>query len=625
MDRPKTKPVNTTPRVLKKTVRTVKGLKSGVEKTVGTVNMAKKAHHKLTEHMPSENEHHRPEEYMTDKISEKASYSARKVGGKATEGAKKLAKKGVKKALDNSRVKKKAKNDEKFNADVKKEKQAKTKDSYKTARDTHKSNVSAKTSQKHNAEINMLHTTDNSKRIAKDAIHTGKKTNKTVKASKKTMKSTKKAVKTTKKGVKTAAKTAKISAKAAKKAAVIAKRAAVLTAKAIKYTVKAVIVAVKVAIAAIKGLIALIAAGGWIVIIIILIIAVIMLIISSPFGVFTNDTDGTTPTISEVVQEINEEYITTINNIVISAGDVDEVIVEGETASSDFTPTNWIDVLGVFSVKSTMNDNPDEYMDVLFMDDIKIESLKEIFWQMNSISYEIQEEMVPMPTSTPSPIPNLNTTSMPKTSLAHAPTPEIIRTLIVTMEGKTYEQGAEIYSFTDEQQEILEELMSPYYISLYMELCGMDTFNGLTSEQLSKLVKDLPQGELGSVIVEYASTRLGHPYSQEKRGQGNYVDCSYFARWCYQQVGITTLPGTAAAQARYCIDNGLTIAKSDLQIGDLIFWSFNTNGRFMNVTHVGIYAGAGYVIDASSSRGMVVYRPIFGERSIVACGRPHVK
>ena len=44
----------------------------------------------------------------------------------------------------------------------------------------------------------------------------------------------------------------------------------------------------------------------------------------------------------------------------------------------------------------------------------------------------------------------------------------------------------------------------------------------------------------------------------------------------------------------------------------------------MDITHVGIYAGDGMVIDASSSRGMVVYRPIFGESSIVVCGRPHV-
>ncbi len=36
----------------------------------------------------------------------------------------------------------------------------------------------------------------------------------------------------------------------------------------------------------------------------------------------------------------------------------------------------------------------------------------------------------------------------------------------------------------------------------------MDAFNGLTQGQLVHLVNDLPSGELGSVIVEYALSRL---------------------------------------------------------------------------------------------------------------------
>ncbi len=42
------------------------------------------------------------------------------------------------------------------------------------------------------------------------------------------------------------------------------------------------------------------------------------------------------------------------------------------------------------------------------------------------------------------------------------------------------------------------------------------------------------------------------------------------------------------------------------------------------ITHVAICAGNGYVTDASNNSGMVVYRPIFGQSSIFACGRPHV-
>ena len=83
-----------------------------------------------------------------------------------------------------------------------------------------------------------------------------------------------------------------------------------------------------------------------------------------------------------------------------------------------------------------------------------------------------------------------------------------------------------------------------------------------------------------------AMTRLGDPYSQEKRGQGSYVDCSYLTMWCYKQLSIT-IPGTASEQGRFCVNNGLTIAKKDLVPGDLVFWSHKPNGRFMNITHVG--------------------------------------
>ena len=129
---------------------------------------------------------------------------------------------------------------------------------------------------------------------------------------------------------------------------------------------------------------------------------------------------------------------------------------------------------------------------------------------------------------------------------------------------------------------------------------------------------------MGTTIVQYALSRLGDPYSMPKSGQGNYVDCSYLTRWCYQQASITTLPRTAAAQAEYCVNSGLTVAKSDLHPGDLIFWSFKSNGRFMNITHTGIYAGNGMVIDASSSRGMVVYRELFGADNQVCYARPYV-
>ena len=70
--------------------------------------------------------------------------------------------------------------------------------------------------------------------------------------------------------------------------------------------------------------------------------------------------------------------------------------------------------------------------------------------------------------------------------------------------------------------------------------------------------------------------------------------------------------------------NGLTVAKKDLVPGDLIFWSYRPNGRFMNITHVGIYAGNGKVVDASSSKGQVIYRDLYCADKQVLYGRPHI-
>lgn len=123
----------------------------------------------------------------------------------------------------------------------------------------------------------------------------------------------------------------------------------------------------------------------------------------------------------------------------------------------------------------------------------------------------------------------------------------------------------------------------------------------------------------GSEILNLAKSRLGDPYSQPKAGSGNYTDCSYLAQWCNKQVGIN-IPRTAAEQARYCAENNMTVSKEELQPGDLIFFSHGKNGRYKNITHVGIYAGDGMMVDASSSKGQVVYREMIGGQ--VMYGRP---
>ena len=419
------------------------------------------------------------------------------------------------------------------------------------------------------------------------------------------------------KQVHAAAKKTNQAVRSAKRSSAATKKTAQKTAKTAKKLVKSVITAARAAASALKSLVAAFAAGGWVVIIIILAITLVIVLASSPWGIFFEDTDDTTPTVPELVESLNSEFENRIASIIESAGEVDEILMDNESDAIQYRPYNWPDVLGVYSVKLSANPDPDAYLDVLVMDQTRVKALESVFWDMNVITYEIIEtEIEPEPT----PTPEDGETPGPE------PTPEIFRTLIIHIDSSTYSQGADLYGFSNHQVELLDELMSAEYYPMFMELCGMDTYIGLTPEQLQNLINDLPSGTLGSEIVKYAASRLGDPYSQALRGQGSYMDCSYLARWCYQQAGVTSFTApTAAAQAEYCVNNRLTIAKSDLQPGDLIFWSFNTNGRFMNITHVGVYAGNGMVIDASYSRGLVVYRPIFASANQVCYGRPHVK
>lgn len=129
-------------------------------------------------------------------------------------------------------------------------------------------------------------------------------------------------------------------------------------------------------------------------------------------------------------------------------------------------------------------------------------------------------------------------------------------------------------------------------------------------------------GDTGLRAVQLANSRLGDPYSETLRGTGNYTDCSYLVLWAYRQLGVQ-LPGTAAEQGQYCVKHGLTVSKADLAPGDLVFWSYEPNGRFMDITHVAVYAGDGMVVSASSTKEEVIYCKIFDADKQVLYGRPY--
>lgn len=135
--------------------------------------------------------------------------------------------------------------------------------------------------------------------------------------------------------------------------------------------------------------------------------------------------------------------------------------------------------------------------------------------------------------------------------------------------------------------------------------------------------------EAQRLLLEAALSKLGTAYSQEYRNREGYFDCSSFVAWVYREtLGITfgSVSPTAANMCKYLEESNCQVSSSvnynNLEVGDLIFYSSKSNGRHKNITHVAFYAGNGMIIDASSSKGQVVYRKLWGANQVVSVCRP---
>jgi NlpC/P60 family len=97
-------------------------------------------------------------------------------------------------------------------------------------------------------------------------------------------------------------------------------------------------------------------------------------------------------------------------------------------------------------------------------------------------------------------------------------------------------------------------------------------------------------------VVDLAERLIGHPYAWGAEGPKAF-DCSGLTQYVFQQVGID-LPRRAIDQSEFGDS-----ARRQLRRGDLVF--FSTDDRKTLVTHVGIYDGAGTMINASKRYGRV--------------------
>ena len=146
----------------------------------------------------------------------------------------------------------------------------------------------------------------------------------------------------------------------------------------------------------------------------------------------------------------------------------------------------------------------------------------------------------------------------------------------------------------------------------------------MTEEEVNAVLSKITDSRL-KTVCSYALHRVGYPYSQEMRDSGNYYDCSSLAYYSWKDAGVDISHGgatTAAAEAQGLDEAGKTISYEEMQPGDLIFYSFTSNGRYKNISHVAVYVGDGKVVEALNENSGVVYRDVASVGKIVVIGRP---
>ena len=117
-----------------------------------------------------------------------------------------------------------------------------------------------------------------------------------------------------------------------------------------------------------------------------------------------------------------------------------------------------------------------------------------------------------------------------------------------------------------------------------------------------------PTGSSGSDVVKFAMQFVGNPYVYGGTSLTNGADCSGFVMSVYNNFGVSLPHSSAADRNVGAAVNGIENA----QPGDIVCYS----------GHVGIYAGNGQLVHASTSKtGIIVssatYRPILSIRRII--------
>ena len=201
------------------------------------------------------------------------------------------------------------------------------------------------------------------------------------------------------------------------------------------------------------SLLALLGAGG-VVLLMAMVIGAAAAVIGSPMGILFADESGDPNSIriAGIVAETNADFGTAINDIVSAHPECSETTMEYDYEDGHTWASYWPEVLAVFAVQNILNNDGD----VVVIDEGKKQLIQDTFWAMHEISAEVEDV-----TATPEPTED-------------EPDPEPVTEYIlhITVSSKSVDALADLYRFTQDQRDILHQLLSEEMCPSLLALCG---------------------------------------------------------------------------------------------------------------------------------------------------------
>lgn len=328
----------------------------------------------------------------------------------------------------------------------------------------------------------------------------------------------------------------------------------------------------------------------------VVVVALAGLIASSPFGIFFSggDMGDGNPTLREAISGLNEEHQARIDRIA-AENPHDELSLAGSRVP-------WREVLAVWSVRTAAD--PDDPADVLTLDERRLASLEEVFWDMNAIDFEVQERQVE----------EIVEVEREDGTVAEGTETVTRRVLVVTLSARSPDEAAASYGFTAEQGDVLAQLLDDRHAAMWQSvLYGVAGGSG--------------------DIVEVAASQIGNvggqPYWSWYGFSGRVEWCACFVSWCANECGYIeagVIPKFAACSA------GVQWFKSaelwhdrgyEPQPGDIVFFDWGGDG---GADHVGIVESCDgstvHTIEGNTSDSCARRSYRVGSASILGYGTP---